>query len=501
MSEFRERFHRAVAGEDPESRLDAIIDRAGRREHRRRLTTGVVAFAMFGAVAGGLWLGTQFGERPVGQPAPSGTTDSNGHMTPSLSPSAGPTADPSTSPTVDPSASSLPTPTGPYVARVTCTDDATSARDQSVAALEDGAHFSVENRTDGRIWFQDLGPLEPGTIDEFVLQEQPGKTEVYCSNEAGDFTYADVTIEDPNGYWISTFLDCPGKGPYVMSHSDLGDDIGYTDPIDAARRTIPGVRDDDVVERAGYPESRTSAVIRVVRDGATLATAEFGRAGDAWSFHSYDMCGENSILDGEEQPTEDPQPATVATVICEDGITHLPSVQVEAQPDGVHFMVENRSEVLVLFSDQDALEPGESRDVVLTHLPPGEQRIYCYPESHPKPTAPEYKRISIVDPHGYWASPDLECPPGGFIQSTTIDFADLNGQGAPTPEEAVREYEEFAKRILQSDEVRRAGYPEEVGTARAVVVRDGKTIASVGVQATNGGGWVVSGNELCDGVF
>ena len=162
MSELGDRFRRAVEGQQPSIDLDSVLVRAGRRERRRRVTSGVVAFAMFGSVVGAVWLGTR--------PERNGAIGESPTPTTSVTPTASVT-EPSPS-TNDPEVSPA--------ARVACEEGGATALDPEVDALEDGVHFSVENRTDGPVRFNDLGPVEPGRTEEIVLQLRPGKTEVYC---------------------------------------------------------------------------------------------------------------------------------------------------------------------------------------------------------------------------------------------------------------------------------------------------------------------------------
>jgi hypothetical protein len=282
MSDLRDRIRRTLEREDPPpGRLESTLARAHRRERTRRVTSAVVGLAMFGAVVVGVWIGTRPDRGIIGQdiPMPSGTT--------TVLPSSD-TPSPHQSPEISP------------VARVACEEGRTIAVDDSVDALADGVHFAVENRTDAPIEFQDLGALAPGRIDEFVLSLEPREAEVFCSNEDGQFSHATIAIRDPHGYWISTDLQCR-EGD--VSHTDVpfwndgfvGNDVGYYHPVRQARRILPGVREDDVVERAAYPEARDSAVVRVVRGGVTVASAEFVRTGDLWRAVSFDLCGDESI--------------------------------------------------------------------------------------------------------------------------------------------------------------------------------------------------------------
>src|SRR5918992_1682797 len=432
MSELRDRIRRALEREgSAPGRLELTLTRARRRERRRRVMSGAVGFAMFGAVVVAVWLGARGDRTPPG-----------GEGTPV----------PSTI-TTPPAEEISP------VARIACEEGRAVAGDDSVDALADGVHFSVENRTDGPVWFNDLDPLAPGRIDEFVLPLQPGDAEVDCRNDAGEAVSATVTVNDPQGYWIPPDLQC-AEGE--VSHADIafGDDVGYDHPIGATLRIVPGVRDDDIVERAAYPETTDSAVVRVVRGGATVAAAEFVRHGDLWSAVSFELCGDESIGDTSTTPAD--QAPKVARVVCEEGRAEILDEEVAAQADGLHFVGESRRDELVLLWDRITLEPGESGGIIVAD-PPGRASAYCHPETEPEPVGDEFASLTITDPNGYWVDPELLCPPGGAIEDSTRDFADYSHGFQGTPEEAVRADREYKRRIEPGDLLIRGGYPEADG--------------------------------------
>ena len=94
-------------------------------------------------------------------------------------------------------------------------------------------------------------------------------------------------------------------------------------------------------------------------------------------------------------------------------------------------------------------------------------------------------RIEVLDPDGLWAAPEVECE-GAFRVQVLLK------QGAPTLEEAVR----WALEVRPDDAVRGPWYP---GTpvrsslpGHLVVVRDGRTVATLEVLQSQ-----VSG-DICD---
>jgi hypothetical protein len=78
---------------------------------------------------------------------------------------------------------------------------------------------------------------------------------------------------DPDGLYVPVGLDCASVVGEAGSYADGA--TGYTgDPVQIARDHLSGLEFDDLVERALYPESE-QPVVRVVRDGAVVATVRF----------------------------------------------------------------------------------------------------------------------------------------------------------------------------------------------------------------------------------
>jgi hypothetical protein len=66
--------------------------------------------------------------------------------------------------------------------------------------------------------------------------------------------------------------------------------------VELARDHFQGLLPTDVVELAGYPEAQ-DPVVRVVRDGATIATIEYFQATDGgWLEDSVSRCTDADIL-------------------------------------------------------------------------------------------------------------------------------------------------------------------------------------------------------------
>lgn len=255
---------------------------------------------------------------------------------------------------------------------------------------------------------------------------------------------------------------------------------------------------EDRVEPAGYPEAEIRQV-RLVRDGRTVAVADYadasfagGEEGSGWISEGYSACDDASTTSAAEPPLD--APAT-GRVVCENSGPRLLTPVVRPQPDGVHFVVENRTDedlyflVLLGLQEQD-VAPGETVEVAGS-VAPGPAEAGCYSPEEAKPAPDDLVSLEVVDPHGLWTSPELECQ-GSMAWSLTIDY--IPGAGEPgTPEQVV---EKRVKGLRPGDEIRRARYPQEDRPVVAVV-RDGRTVATIQLSPGVGGGWLVDAGEGC----
>lgn len=63
------------------------------------------------------------------------------------------------------------------------------------------------------------------------------------------------------------------------------------DPVDITRRRFSEeIEEGDVVEVAGYPESRGERTVRVVREGRVVAVVEYFRESGGWLGSGYSAC-------------------------------------------------------------------------------------------------------------------------------------------------------------------------------------------------------------------
>jgi len=180
----------------------------------------------------------------------------------------------------------------PDVAQVVCDGSTIEVLTPQIRPQPDGVHVQVDNTTDGELSVSVTystgggvgGGASPGVseLDNALggtgLPAPPGTTSIECFEALGGQGPHDVqpvTFEvlDEEGLYVPTALDCDqqvaGIGDYGVGAAGV---VG--DPVDLARAHFTGLRDTDIVERAGYPES-TIPVVRVVRDGETIATVEY----------------------------------------------------------------------------------------------------------------------------------------------------------------------------------------------------------------------------------
>jgi hypothetical protein len=179
----------------------------------------------------------------------------------------------------------------PDVLRISCRADGTAKlAATTVRTQSDGLHVIVEDPGPAdEIWVQQ--PSRPGVTwssgstdlrGELVLLVPPGDSYVQCRDherlpeppqgDAWMATAPHFTLVDPDGNWISTDLAC-GAGKGIEPRSSSDPTLAGLSTPDAARASVPGIRETDVVEPAGYVGSIHEArTVRVLRDEAVIAT-------------------------------------------------------------------------------------------------------------------------------------------------------------------------------------------------------------------------------------
>jgi len=202
-------------------------------------------------------------------------------------------------------------------------------------------------------------------------------------------------------------------------------------------------------------------------------------------------CAEAPSLEPGNEPPSAPD---VVRLVCEaDGTSALSSLEVKAQPDGVHLEVENRFEEPVSVGGFDA-DPGVSAWTL--EAPPGPFEVMCWPFSeHTEGEEPTRLSFQVIDPEGlYVPAVKLECE----VWSSHGDYASPPTGVADDPIGAARR----SLTGLDGDDelsIHRSGYPEarREGSAIVVVSRDGQPIAIVGAVRADDGRWIAPNAEGC----
>jgi len=198
-------------------------------------------------------------------------------------------------------------------------------------------------------------------------------------------------------------------------------------------------------------------------------------------------------------PADDASPSPVpalAVIECgADGSTTIGTLQVLAQPDGVHVRVVSHLDEPASINGWglDA-DPGASRWTF--GYRPGVVQTACWPFSDHGKKEPATQPIEIVDPSGLFVDGELDCE--GMVSTSTADYAsEPDADAPPIPLDEARS---MLRGLLPGDEVRYAGYPEEP-RPNVIVVRDGRVIASLGFARFDGE-WSSPGGSICvdDGI-
>jgi hypothetical protein len=164
-----------------------------------------------------------------------------------------------------------------------------------VAAQPDGLHLRVGNRLSkattytsepsGR-YFLSLPITIPKGISNHAVEFPAGIAGFQCDPDGQFNIYeverAQVQIVAGDSGYKPLELECePGAAPAFGVASDFG---GYTGsrPAEHARRTefSDNLKEDDVVEEAGYPQEPDPKPVRVVLNGKAASTIEYSASGN-----------------------------------------------------------------------------------------------------------------------------------------------------------------------------------------------------------------------------
>lgn len=192
-------------------------------------------------------------------------------------------------------------------------------------------------------------------------------------------------------------------------------------------------------------------------------------------------------------------PTALSVTCTRDGIELL-STEVPAQPDGVHIITDNPGGARFVLAHLKGPTPVPSGDRSLSVgvrpqglareldiWPPGPVELSCHGHGIDK----RRETVYVTDPQGLWVSAALTCDETvPFERETVILDTDM--------ETAVREGVEG---VLPTDEIVRAGYPQDPDPAAVMlVVRDGDPVAALLlIYVDSEEGWYPFIGDICVG--
>ena len=386
----------------------------------------------------------------------------------------------------------------------------------------------VVNETDGaRALLLDADRLaitasqEAGASGESMETLPPGKVDVECTApataEAPATLVAPVSIEvvDIDGLWRPATVECP-NGDEI----GIPGEVGWTAAPALTREQLPdelrsrtALEPDDEIRSGGYPEQDQAPLV-VVRNGRVVisATPRGTEDGGGWDFAEVRGCESDGLLKAEvaSEPApvvqesavvSEPLPDLVEIRCTTDGTTVSTSA-VRPGPEGVRMRVVNDAGTPIYVTVESANggrgdQVSEQGRNTVEPLPPGQVSIACYDPTDPAqdpPNSPGYlervAHFAVVDADGLWITDRPECP-DGQMAGASASF----GEDAGQPREELPDVLRTWLKLRPTDEVRSAGYPEQVN-APLVAVRDGRVIAR-GSIAELAKGWVIDSVEGC----
>jgi hypothetical protein len=189
----------------------------------------------------------------------------------------------------------------PKVAEVICSNGAVSLSTPVVAVERDGVHFEINNMSDRAVVFYPGDPkMGDNTAVEYAdhgdntvlahsveamrWEVPPGTTTVVCV-PSRDFRAvasplaATLEISDPENLYVPIGQDfaCDDRVTTYGFYAVI-DFTTSAEAYAAVRREIRGIRADDVLQRAGYPD-QPHVWVWILRQGAKVALVNFGPVG------------------------------------------------------------------------------------------------------------------------------------------------------------------------------------------------------------------------------
>jgi hypothetical protein len=182
----------------------------------------------------------------------------------------------------------------------------------------------------------------------------------------------------------------------------------------------------------------------------------------------------------------------IATITCGDALTSVDQARVDVQPDGVHVLVQNRTDVPVTVQLQNGtaafatppIPPGSL--AVSVPVPPGPTTVRCVASQGDR-TYGESQTLTTEDPSSNWVTANLAC---GVTSNQTAP--DMEQSQVGTPEAVARSYLD----PQPGDVMQTAGY--SAGSARTIaLIRGDVAVALVKLHAATDGGWNLVSISRC----
>ena len=197
--------------------------------------------------------------------------------------------------------SEAPVPAGAaMVGRIICEKDGTTrVATPDVLAQPDGVHVVIVNLLDESASMIGLGfDVDPGS-STWVVSERPGTIQEACwpfsEHPAGPpSSTTPMTVHDPEGMFVEGELQCNETDDgtaldiRLLASVEGRKDVSITP--EEARPLIGGIRDDDIVQLPGYPDTVKQSVV-VVRDGRRIAGVGFAFVSGRWIQRGGHVCG------------------------------------------------------------------------------------------------------------------------------------------------------------------------------------------------------------------